>query len=293
MALGERDKFSGQMTTGHEWNGIKELNTPVPRAIWVFLVVATLFAVAWTVLNPSWPGINGYFRGLLGVDQRTQIAQIVQQAQMDRTTWTSRIDAEDFAAIQADEPLMNIVRETGQALFGDNCAACHGTNALGNPGFPNLVHAPLMWGDDPEIVAETISVGINGSSPDTRFAQMLAFGRDQMLDTADINTVVTYVQALSQPDVAAATAPDILAAGATIFADNCAACHGETAKGMTDTGAPDLTDDFWTYGSDRAAIRQSVYAGRTGVMPSWEGRLSPTEIKLLALYVLDLRAGTP
>ena len=186
MALGERDKPSGQMTTGHEWNGIKELNTPVPRVVYFFLIATATFAVTWTLLMPSWPGINGYFRGFLGVDQRVAVTQTVDQAKVDRASWTTRIDQEDFAAIQADKDLMNIVRQTGAALFGDNCAACHGTDAQGRPGFPNLVAAPIMWGDDPKIVAETIRIGINGTSPDTRFAQMLAFGKDQMLAREDI-----------------------------------------------------------------------------------------------------------
>src|SRR3546814_7376043 len=117
------------MTTGHEWNGIKELNTPVPRIIWAFLITTTIFAVTWTVLMPSWPGINGYFRGLLGADQRVAVTQSVEEAAVERESWTSRIDSEDFAAIQADPDLMAIVRETGAALFEDNFAACHGTNA--------------------------------------------------------------------------------------------------------------------------------------------------------------------
>lgn len=291
MAISERDKVSGQMTTGHEWNGIKELNTPVPRVLWAFLIITTIFAVTWTLLMPSWPGINGYFRGLLGADQRASVTRSVEEAVAERVSWTSRIDSEDFAAIQADEELMTIVRETGAALFGDNCAACHGTNARGTPGFPNLVAAPVMWGDDPETVAETIRVGINGTSTETRYAQMLAFGRDQMLARADIDAVVRYVETLSQPDLAATMDPADLAAGAELFAVNCAGCHGEDARGMTDTGAPNLTDGYWTYGGDHASIRQSVYHGRSGVMPSWEGRLSPTHIKLLTLYVLDLRAA--
>ena len=291
MALKERDKFSGQMTTGHEWNGIKELNTPVPRILWGFLITLTAFAVLWTVLMPSWPGINGYFRGLLGADQRVAVNQSVEEAKAERATWTSRIDSEDFAAIQADEELMTIVRQTGAALFGDNCAACHGTDAQGRPGFPNLIAAPIMWGDDPEVVAETIRVGINGTHPETRYAQMLAFGRDQMLSRAEIDAVVTYVEILWQPELVASADQDQLAVGAEAFANNCAGCHGEDALGMLDTGAPNLTDGFWTYGSDRASIRHSVYHGRNGTMPSWEGRLSPTDIKLLTLYVLDLRAG--
>ena len=184
MSVGERDKVTGQMTTGHEWNGIKELNTPVPRPVYFFLITMGGFAILWTVLMPSWPGINGYFRGLLGADQRAAVTQTVVDAQAQRLPWTSRIDSEDFAAIQADPALMTIVRQTGAALFGDNCAACHGSNAQGGPGFPNLTDAPTMWGDDPETIAETIRVGINGTSPETRYAQMLAFGREQMLPRA-------------------------------------------------------------------------------------------------------------
>jgi cytochrome c oxidase cbb3-type subunit 3 len=293
MSLGERDKVTGQMTTGHEWNGIKELNTPVPRLVYFFLITMGGFAILWTVLMPSWPGINGYFRGLLGADQHTAVIQSMDDARADRASWTSRIDSEDFAAIQADEELMTVVRQTGSALFGDNCAACHGTDAQGRPGFPNLIAAPIMWGDDPETVAETIRVGINGTSPETRYAQMLPFGRDQMLGRAEIDAVVTYVETLWQPELVATADADMLATGTELFATNCAGCHGEDARGMTDTGAPNLTDDYWTYGSDRASIRHSVYHGRNGTMPSWEGRLSPTEIKLLTLYVLDLRASKP
>ncbi len=285
--LGERDEISGQITTGHEWNGIKELNTPVPRTLYAFLILATLFAVTWTVLMPSWPGINGYFRGLLGVDQRTAVTQSVAAARIERAEWTARIETEDLSAIQADPALMTIVREAGAALFGDNCAACHGTSAQGNIGFPNLVAAPMMWGDDPDTVAETIRVGINGVSPETRYAQMLAFGRDQMLARAEIDLVVDYVRSLSDPTLA--FDPE----GETLFADNCASCHGDDGRGMIETGAPDLTDGHWIYGGDRASIRHSVYYGRAGHMPSWENRLSAADIRLLALYVLDLRAGRP
>lgn len=293
MSVGERDKVTGQMTTGHEWNGIKELNTPVPRLVYFFLITLGGFAILWTVLMPSWPGINGYFRGLLGADQHVAVSQTVAEAQAQRLPWTSRIENEDFAAIQGDEALMSIVRQTGAALFGDNCAACHGAQAQGQPGFPNLTNAPTMWGEDPAVIAETLRVGINSTHPDTRYGQMLAFGREQMLSRSDIDAVVTYVQTLSQQDMLASVDAATLAAGAALFAENCAACHGDNAMGLTDTGAPNLTDAYWTYGGDRAAIRQSIYHGRAGTMPAWEGRLSPADIKLLTLYVLDLRARTP
>ncbi|HEV7435382.1 MAG TPA: cytochrome-c oxidase, cbb3-type subunit III [Pseudorhizobium sp.] len=289
MALGERDEFSGQMTTGHEWNGIKELNSPVPKPVYLALIAFGGFAILWTVLMPSWPGLNGYFRGLLGADQHVAVRESLTQAQAARATWADRIGATDFASIQADESLMQVVRDTGATLFADNCAGCHGAKATGGPGFPNLANAPAMWGDEPETIAETIRVGINGQSPETRYAQMLAFGRDKMLSGAEIGTVVTYVESLSKPEVASSAEPELLAAGAEIFANNCAGCHGLEATGMVESGAPNLADEFWIYGGDRASIRDSVYHGRAGTMPSWEGRLSPTDIKLLTLYVLELR----
>jgi len=288
MALKERDEFSGQMTTGHEWNGIKELNTPVPRLLWAFLITMTAFAVLWTVLMPSWPGINSYFRGVLGVDQHQAVRQSLAEAEAERAAWTTRLAEEDFQTLAADESIMQVVRQSGPMLFGDNCAGCHGVQALGNKGYPNLAQAPMMWGSDIETVAETIRVGINATHDETRFAQMLAFGRDGMLDGADIRLLAEYVEGLNGNQTLAG---EDLDNAVTLFAENCASCHGEDARGMVETGAPDLTDAFWIYGGDRASIRQSIYNGRQGTMPAWEGRLTPAQIRLLALYVLDLRAA--
>lgn len=288
MALGERDKFTGHMTTGHEWNGIRELNTPVPRIVWAFLGTTAAFAIVWTLLMPSWPGISGYFRGILGVDQRVAVEEAVAMGAEERAIWLERIASGDFAAIQADPDLMAVVRSTGGTLFADNCAACHGAGGSGNAGYPNIAESPMMWGDDPQIIAETIRVGINAAHPQTRYAQMLAFGRDGMLDAESIDAVVSYVQSLSDPGIVDEHTAAV-EAGTTIFADNCAGCHGTDAKGMVETGAPNLTDPFWTYGGDRQTIRTSIYGGRQGVMPTWEARFNPAEIKLLALYVLSLR----
>ncbi|MDP1730920.1 MAG: cytochrome-c oxidase, cbb3-type subunit III [Devosia sp.] len=289
MSVGERDPHTGHMTTGHEWNGIKELNTPVPKPVWFFLVATFTFAVIYWVLMPAWPyGVN-YTRGLLGLDQRTIVAENVRSAAIERSVWTDRIAAANLREIQADPRLMQVVREAGHALFGDNCSVCHGTDAGGGPGFPNLAQAPFLWGGDEETVQETIRVGINSEHPETRVSQMLAFGRDQMLARDDVKRVATYVRSLSQPEIASMADKDELAAGAQLFLDNCAACHGENAKGSTDAGAPDLTDRFWVYGGDETTVTASIHGGRMGQMPSWEGRLSDVQRKLLTLYVLDLR----
>jgi cytochrome c oxidase cbb3-type subunit 3 len=287
MALDERDALTGYMTTGHEWNGIKELNTPVPRPVYAFLALAFAFSVIYWILMPAWPLGTTYTKGLLGTDQRQVVSFSLEQATLARAAWTKRIEAESFAAIQANPALMTTVRETGHTLFGNNCAACHGIGAKGNIGFPNLTTTSFLWGGSPEAIAETIRVGINSAHAETRTSQMPAFGRDQMLPRADIENVVAYVHSLSAP---ATTAPaGSVDAGKKVFAANCTACHGEDAKGNTDLGAPNLTDKFWIYGGGDDAIRTTVWGGRQGHMPTWESRLSAAERKILALYLVELR----
>lgn len=287
----ERDPHTGHLTTGHEWNGIKELNRPVPKAIWIFLVSAALFAFVYWVLMPAWPLGRSYTRGLLGIDQRTTVAESLQRAEAARADWTGAIEQGDFAAIRDDAALMQRVRDSGRALFGDNCAVCHGSEGQGAHGFPRLTDGAWLWGGDPEAVAETIRVGINAGHAETRFGEMPAFGRDQVLDRQAIGDVVSYVRSLGGDEPAATAVGEEAAsraAGAELFAANCAACHGDDGRGSTEMGAPDLTDGFWIYGGDRAAVYTTVFGGRQGHMPHWEDRLSPVQRKILALYILDL-----
>ena len=290
MALGERDPHTGHMTTGHEWNGIKELNSPVPKVVFFFLIVTALFAIGYWVLMPAWPTGVSYTKGLLGLDQRKTVAEQLQDARQDRAEWTQRLSALDYGVIQADEKLMRIVRQSGHTLFGDNCAACHGSDGKGGKGYPDLAQASWLWGGDAQTIAETLRVGINSSHPDTRVSQMMAFGRERMLERADLLAVATYVESLPGPKVATADNAKALQSGKAVFDVNCAACHGEDAKGKRDIGTPDLTDNFWIYGGDLQSIFSAIYEGRQGQMPSWEARLSPLERKILTLYVLDLRA---
>lgn len=291
MSVAERDPHTGHMTTGHEWNGIKELNTPVPKVVWFFLGATVIFSVVYWLLMPAWPVFVTYTKGLLGVDQRATVTESLRQAAADRAVWADQIEALDFQDIQANEALKRVVRETGPALFKDNCSACHGIDAEGGTGYPNLTDAAWLWGGDPETVAETIRVGINASHDETRVSQMPAFGRDQMLDRNAVLNVVAYVQSLSDPALAAGEQADGVTAGKEVFAENCVACHGEDAQGGVEMGAPDLTDGFWIYGGDRQSIYTSVYGGRQGHMPQWDDRLTPLDRKILALYVLDLSSA--
>jgi cytochrome c oxidase cbb3-type subunit 3 len=238
---------------------------------------------------PAWPIGSTYTKGLLGVDQRTTVAESLKEAALDRAASVSRIETAEYAAIQSDPQLMAFVRQTGRTLFGDNCAACHGRNAQGGKGFPNLTTSSWLWGGDPATIAETIRVGINSAHPDSRLSQMLAFGRDGMLSRDDIEKVVAYVRSLS----GTADAPaEQIEAGKAVFAANCVSCHGDDGKGKADVGGPDLTDKLWIYGGDLQSIFSTVWGGRQGHMPTWEARLSPVDRKILALYLVDLRVAS-
>lgn len=292
MAVGERDPVTGKPTTGHEWNGIKELDNRVPRAVIFFLVVTTLFSIVYWVLMPAWPLGVTYTKGLLGIDQRATVEKAVQEAAARRAAWTDEIARLDFAEIRQRPELMQIVQESGSTLFGDNCAACHGTDAKGNPGFPSLADGAWLWGGDSEIVAETLRIGINSTHPETRFAQMPAFGRDGILDRAAISSIVSFIRNNAEgiDDLGPLDAKGV-EDGRQLFAENCAACHGEDGRGDPAVGAPDLMDDSWLTGSDRASLIRTVSQGRQGHMPHWEDRLTEIDRKILAIYVTEIAGG--
>jgi len=284
MADATRDPVTGKTTTGHEWNGIEELDTPIPRVVLFFLTVTTLFAIGYWLMMPAWPLGVTYTKGLLGIDQRKVVTEQVRDAAAARASWTAKLDKASFAEVAADPVMMRHVRDTGRTLFTDNCAVCHGTEGRGGPGFPNLAAGSWLWGGSPEAIAETIRLGINGTAKDTRAAQMMAFGRDGILQREQVLAVASYVRSLSGQKLDEAEQARV-PSGKEVFASNCVACHGENAKGQHDLGAPDLTDANWIYGGDLQSVVNSIHGGRQGHMPTWEGRLSPTEIKLLALYV--------
>jgi cytochrome c oxidase cbb3-type subunit 3 len=243
---------------------------------------------------PTWPLGWTYTPGVLGLDQRQSVEQAVLDNQAQRVSWTAQIDALTYDQIQADETLMGIVMQTAHRLFGDNCAACHGHDAAGNVNFPNLTDNDWLWGDgEPETIAETLRVGINSPHAESRFAQMPAFGRDQLLTSAEVRSVAAYVYSLSNPESSTPQNTEVLEAGHELFLNNCAGCHGETALGDRETGTPNLADGFWLYGGDLQTIITSIHGGRQGHMPTWDERLAATDIKMLALYVHELGVAKP
>lgn len=293
MAVAERDPVSGHRTTGHEWNGIKELDTPVPRGVLMFLIVTHVFAVLWWFLMPTWPIGTTYTKGILGIDQRRTVeAQLVESA-AGRASWTQRIETLDLEEIRADEQLMSIVRTTGHQLFGDNCAACHGADGRGRANYPDLTDDDWLWGGSVEAIAETMRVGINTEHPETRVGQMPSFGRDGILDRDQVILASTYVHSLGNPGYSTPATIGRIEAGREVFLANCAACHGEDARGQQELGAPNLTDAYWIYGGDLESIVTTVHGGRRGHMPTWDERLTAAEIRILALYVHALRIEKP
>ncbi len=293
MEVKERDPVTGRQTTGHEWNGIKELDTPVPRGVLIFLIVTHIWAIAWWFLVPSWPIGTTYTKGFLGVDQHTTVEQSIVQGQAERAPWTERVVAEPYETILADTALMQTVRSAGGQLFGDNCAACHGRDASGRAGYPDLTDDDWLWGGEPETIEQTLRLGINAAHPDSRIAQMPAFGRDQMLERTQIHDAAAFVFSLSNPDYSTEETVDRIASGREVFAASCAACHGDAGEGITDIGAPNLTDARWVYGGDMETIIASVHGGRQGHMPTWDERMTDAEIRTLSLYVHDLGMRRP
>jgi cytochrome c oxidase cbb3-type subunit 3 len=274
-------------TTGHEWDGIRELNKPLPKW-WLYVFYATIiWAIGYWLLMPAWPLVSGYTKGLLGYSQRARVAEQLAAAKAAQAVYRKKIAESDLAAINANPELLSFALAGGEAAFGDNCAPCHGRGAQGGFGYPNLRDDDWLWGGTLDAISQTITHGIRAADPETRKNQMPAFGRMGVLNASQVNDVAEYVLSLS------GRADDKAAAGrgAKIFAENCTPCHGADGKGNQALGAPNLTDELWLYAGDKATIAETIINGRGGVMPAWGGRLDPETIKELAIYVHSLGGG--
>ena len=291
MSVEERDEHTGHMITGHEWDGIKELNRPVPKVVWLGLVVTGLFSIVYWILMPAWPHVESYTKGLLGINQRAIVAEDMRAAAAERSEWTQQIETLSYEEIQANEFLMHVARQTGRTLFQDNCGACHGMQAQGGDGFPRLTDDAWLWGNDPEIIEEVIRVGINSSHRRTKIAMMLGFGEGGMLDRDTTLDLVRYVLSFSGKAPTGADQIESLAAGKKTYDTICIGCHSPDGSGNRNLGAPSLKDDYWVFGGDEESVYNSIFKGRSGHMPHWEGRLSAVQRKILTLYVLDIGAA--
>jgi cytochrome c oxidase cbb3-type subunit III len=284
----EIDLVSGRSTTGHEWDGIKELNTPLPRW-WLLTFYATIiWAIGYWIVYPAWPLLSNYTTGLLHYSSRASVAVELANLEKIRGEKMAALGSASLADIEKDPALLALARARGKTVFGDNCAPCHGSGAAGAKGYPNLNDDDWLWGGTLDQIMQTIQFGVRSGHQKTHESAMLAFGRDGILKPEQIVTVVNYVRSLS----ALPTAPGYdAAAGKKIFAENCSSCHGDAGKGNQELGAPDLTDKIWLYGGDEATLIETITNGRGGVMPAWVDRLDPSTIKALAVYVHSFGGG--
>lgn len=282
MAERERDDHTGVETTGHEWDGIKELDSPLPRWwLWVWYA-CILVAIVYWVLMPAWPGVSGYTRGLLGQSDRMAVAQDLGSLQAVRGAGAVKLKSATLEEIEKDPDLQAYALQVGQSVFGDNCATCHGAGGAGAKGYPNLRDDIWLWGGSLADIQHTLIVGVRSGHAQTRGETMMpAFGRDQLLTPDQIADLTEFVVALSGRKAGRGA----VARARQTFTDQCSSCHGPTGTGDRVKGAPDLTDAEWLYGADRDTIRGQIWNGRNGVMPTWEARFSPETIKALAVYV--------
>jgi cytochrome c oxidase cbb3-type subunit 3 len=283
------DPVTGTTTTGHVWDGIRELNTPLPRW-WLWLFYATiLWSVGYWIVYPSWPLLSSYTTGAFHWQSRNAVLSDLEGLKAQRGPLADKLAAASLQEIASDPLLNDFARAQGRPAFAENCAPCHGAGGGGGRGYPNLNDDEWIWGGSLEEIAQTIRHGIRSADADARQgAAMPAFGRDGILKRADVDNVADYVRSLAGLPVGANAN---LAAGKKVFADNCAVCHGDAGKGKRELGAPNLSDAIWLYGADKAGIAEGVWNGRGGVMPAWAGRLDDATIKALAIYVHSFGGG--
>lgn len=281
------DEATNTQTTGHEWDGIKELDTPMPRW-WLWSLYATIvWGVIYLFLMPAWPLINGATPGLLGYSSRGAVERDIAEAEAVNAPLDAQLMSVDIASIAEDPDMLRYAIAGGGAVFRNNCSQCHGAGGQGAlGGYPNLVDDDWLWGGTTEEIYQTVTHGIRyEADPDTRFSQMPAFG--DILEADEIAGLAEYVLSLSGADHDA----DLAAAHQQTFIDNCSACHGEDGTGMRDQGAPSLADGIWLYGGDRDTIVATITNARYGIMPAFQNRLTDAEIRKVAVYVHGLGGG--
>jgi cytochrome c oxidase cbb3-type subunit 3 len=283
------DPISGTATTGHEWDGIRELNTPLPRW-WLWIFYATIaFSVVYWLFYPAWPLIWGSTGGILGYSTRGQVARDLGDIKTVRASMEGGLANASVAEIAADKKLLALALAHGKAAFAENCAPCHGSGGQGSKGYRNLTDDDWLWGGTLEEIQTTITHGIRADyDKDTRSSTMPAFGKDGILKADEIKQVADFVRTLSK----LSPEPGIdLEAGKKIFADNCAVCHGDNGKGKIELGAANLTGGLRLYGSDMKDLIQTIAYARNSTMPAWGSRLDPVTIKALTVYVHSLGGG--
>ncbi len=275
------DEETGQYTTGHSYDGIEELNTPLPRW-WLWTFYATIvWGIGYTVAYPAWPMISGATAGVLGYSSRAEVAEDIVAHEAKNASLVDELVAADIAALDPASDLHRYAVARGASVFRAQCSQCHGSGAAGAVGYPNLLDNAWLWGGTVDEIAYTVEHGIRNETADARYSEMPAFG--EILTREEIAALVSHVQAL--PNGGAGGEAE------TLYLDNCVACHGDNGEGMQELGAPNIADAIWLYGGDAAAITQTITNARFGVMPAWGQRLSDADVRAVSLYVHALGGG--
>ena len=253
--------------------------------MWAFYATV-VWSIGYWVVYPALPLISSFTAGVFGYSSRGQVAADVRDLQAARSGMVGKLEAASLADIEKDATLFAFATAQGRAAFGNNCAPCHGVGGGGAKGYPNLNDNDWLWGGSVDQIHQTIAYGVRSGHAKGRESTMIGFGKDGVLKRGEIVAVARYVRSLSS-----LPAGTDLAAGKKLFAENCAACHGEDAKGNPEIGAPNLADRIWLYGSDEAAIVEVITNGKNAVMPAWIDKLDPATLKALAVYVHSLGGG--
>ena len=282
------DPVTGIATTGHDWDGIHELNTPLPRWwLWTFYA-CIVWAVGYWVVYPAWPLLSNSTQGVLGWHARSAVVGDLDELTALRGPMMVKLTNASVGDIVKDPQLMDFARAVGRSAFANNCAPCHGAGGGGGRGYPNLNADAWLWGGKIAEIEQTIRHGARSGDPKDHEGNMPAFGRDGILKADQISAVADFVRSLS--GLSTEKGADLVL-GKKVFADNCTVCHGSEGKGNQEIGAPNLTDKIWLYGPEKETIMQGIQNGRGGTMPAWEGRLSEPVIKALSVYVYSFGGG--
>jgi cytochrome c oxidase cbb3-type subunit 3 len=284
------DEVDGIRTTGHEWDGIREYDNPMPRWwLWTFYA-CIVWGIAYSIAYPAWPMLVTATPGVLKFSTREVLTQELQSAEAANAEINAQLASVDLPGILETPELEQYAISKGAAVFRTNCSQCHGSGAAGAKGYPNLLDDDWLWGGTLEEIHYTITHGIrNEVSLDSRYSEMPAFG--DILSNKEISQVVNYVMSLTGEP----RDPTMVSAGAEIFLNECSACHGEQAMGDITQGAPNLSDQVWLYGGDYDTLVETVTYSRYGVMPPWSrdvgGRLDEAQVRAVAAYVHQLGGG--
>lgn len=283
----EKDEHTGVETTGHEWDGIKELNNPAPRWWLGVLIITIIWAIGYSVIYPSWPTLSGDGErggtvGSIGWTQYEELADSQAEIFERRAQYLSRFEAASFEDVQADPGLYAFALAGGASAFKDNCATCHGTGGTGAPGYPNLLDDDWLWGGTIEDIHQTIQFGVRADHDETRFSEMPAFA--DIYSAEEIADIADYALSFS-------TGGSYPARGKELYDEQCALCHADDGTGDRFQGAPNLADAIWFYGGSKADLVAQIRRPKHGMMPNWDSRLDANTLRQLAIFVHSLGGG--